>query len=308
MNNYKSLSLKQRGYTLIELMVSLVLGLIIIGAALQLFVGNLVSTKIQQANAELQDSGVFGLEYVAKDIRLANYGNISNPELTDTTPNGGVVLSHNSGNANVGVNIGDNSLTREGLLSNTGATSDQLTIQFTAPNDMFNCEGDIVKAGEYIIQRYFLRKDANGLANDLALVCDANSSGAMSAADIAGFGDNKGEIIMPRVDHLKVYLGVITKNEITGRVTSGGYYSINQYKIAAQAARTGNKPLPRIVSIKAVVLVRSTNNTGNNQLDPTLPIPFMNGSVSLSSAAPTKHMRRTYMTTVALRNAMGEKL
>jgi len=166
-NKFSNSAFHQAGFTLVELIVALALGLLITAAATQLFLGGIVTTRIQQANAELQDSGVFGLDYIARDIRLANYGNISNPELTNTTPQGGIVLSQGaSGTVNVSKDIGNNSVTRSGLTSNVSDASDQLTIQFTAPNDMFNCEGEEIKTGEYVIQRYFLRKDTNGGEKD----------------------------------------------------------------------------------------------------------------------------------------------
>ncbi|EXE97941.1 prepilin-type N-terminal cleavage/methylation domain protein [Acinetobacter sp. 1592897] len=67
---------KQQGFTLIELMVALALGLILVAAATQLFIGGILSSRLQKANAEIQDSGIFGLDYIIRDIRLVNYGNI----------------------------------------------------------------------------------------------------------------------------------------------------------------------------------------------------------------------------------------
>lgn len=83
----------QAGFTLIELMIAIVLGLLIVAAASQLLVGGLVSSRLQQGAADAQDSGLFGLDYMAKDIRLANYGNIQNLILNDRVPWGGVVLT-----------------------------------------------------------------------------------------------------------------------------------------------------------------------------------------------------------------------
>ena len=76
---------KQQGFTLIELMIALVLGLLISAAALQLFTGSILSSRMQQANDELQNSGIFGLDYIVRDIRLANYDNVNNPELNEQT-------------------------------------------------------------------------------------------------------------------------------------------------------------------------------------------------------------------------------
>lgn len=305
-NKFSNSAFHQAGFTLVELIVALALGLLITAAATQLFLGGIVTTRIQQANAELQDSGVFGLDYIARDIRLANYGNISNPELTNTTPQGGIVLSQGaSGTVNVSKGIGNNSVTRSGLTSNVSDASDQLTIQFTAPNDMFNCEGEEIKTGEYVIQRYFLRKDTNGGEKDLVLACDANKKGAMSAANITDFGGTQlGEVIMPRVDHLRFYLGAMTKSGAI--VTSTTYYTISEYISAANAARNAGQPVPRITSIKAAVIVRSIDNTNNQLIDPTKSILFLEKSVTLTNQ--TKHLRRTYMTTIAIRNGMGDAI
>ncbi|WP_250852443.1 PilW family protein [Acinetobacter sp. ANC 5414] len=305
-NKFSNSPFHQAGFTLVELIVALALGLLITAAATQLFLGGIVTTRIQQANAELQDSGVFGLDYIARDIRLANYGNISNPELTNTTPQGGIVLSQGaSGTVNVSKDIGGNSVTRSGLASNVNETSDQLTIQFTAPNDMFNCEGEEVKAGEYIIQRYFLRKDTNGGEKDLVLACDANKKGAMSAANITDFGGAQlGEVIMPRVDHLRFYLGTMTKNNTN--IVSNTYYTIDEYITAANAARNAGQPIPRITSVKAAVIVRSIDSTNNQLIDPTKPISFLEKSVTLTNQ--TKHLRRTYMMTIAIRNGLGDAI
>lgn len=84
---------KQQGFTLIELMISIVLGLLLVAAAIQLFSGGIITTRLQQANAELQDSGIFGLDYITRDIRLVNYDNVSNPILNDRTSWGGIVLT-----------------------------------------------------------------------------------------------------------------------------------------------------------------------------------------------------------------------
>lgn len=192
------------GFTLVELMVSIVLGLLVVAAASQLMLGGLVSSRLQQGAADAQDSGMFGLDYMAKDIRLANYGNLQNLILSDVTPWGGVVLTADTANPNATVTnlatvrtsssstafvpndllthgIGDTASTTtnhwKGLTQVTvsGATtslSDQLTIQFKAPAQMTNCKGENVNAGDRVIQRYFLRADAND-STALVLACDA---------------------------------------------------------------------------------------------------------------------------------------
>ncbi|MCG9480369.1 PilW family protein [Acinetobacter pittii] len=327
-------SWKQRGFTLIELMVALALGLILVAAATQLFIGGLLSSRLQKANAEIQDSGIFGLEYIARDIRLLNYGNVTNPILTDMTPWGGVVLTGstatNNNTVNFVPNVGANTYIADTLLSrgagdtvstvsnhwkgfsniqnssNTAVQSDQLTIQFIAPTNMTNCEGVNVLAGDLIVERYFLRLDNNGTSQqDYALACDANTPSNVATAQpttIAGLGD-AGQIVLPRIDHFHVLFGA--KNA----AGNFAYYTIPQYRTAAQAARDATPSVmpPRILSIQISVLARSTNNAQNKAIDPAQSFFMLDQTVHASDNT-TRFLRRTYNVTIALRNAMGESL
>ena len=316
----------QAGFTLIELMVALALGLLISAAAIQLFLGGLLTSRMQQANAELQNSGVFGLDYVARDLRLANYINTDFPELNEQTPWGGVVLTARTAalsNANIPIPAAAPFIS-QGLLShspgdtvstvanewqglsNVSLASDQLTIQFVAPNAMVNCEGANVQAGDYVIQRYFVRRAdaAATTGTDYGLACDANTPNATAVAEpttITGFG-GAGELVMPRVDHFAVQLGV--RNE-AGNMA---YYTINQYRTAAAAARAALPPAepPRIVSVKMAVLVRSTDNTRNNDIDLTRSINILNQNVTLTDTT-NRFARRVYSTAVTFRNGLGER-
>ncbi len=324
--------MQQRGFTLIELMVALVLGLIITAAAIQLFTGGFLNARMQEANAELQNSGVFGLDYVARDIRLANYTNINNPALTEQTPWGGIVLTARTGTGtNVNLPIPEiapfisNGLLTHSVgstetvstvknewrgLSNVDVSSDQLTIQFIAPNAMVNCEGTNVQEGDYVIQRYFLRPADNPdstTSTEYGLACDANTPAPLSTPDplktvLTGLGD-AGQVIMPRVDHFTIQLGT--------RAADGNlaYYTVNQYRTLATAERAAAPPRvpPRIVSVKLGVLVRSVDNTRNSAIDLTKKIDILNQQVELTDK-DTKYARRVYSTTVALRNGLGERL
>ena len=62
----------QHGFTLIELMIAIVLGLLITAAAIQLFITGQISINTQKGMAEIQESGNFGLRYITSDIRRAS--------------------------------------------------------------------------------------------------------------------------------------------------------------------------------------------------------------------------------------------
>ena len=323
----------QAGFTLVELMVAFALGLLISAAAIQLFLGGLLTSRMQQANAELQNSGVFGLDYVARDLRLANYINTDFPELNEQTPWGGVVLTARTAalsNANIPIPAAAPFIS-QGLLShspgdtvstvanewqglsNVSLASDQLTIQFVAPNAMVNCEGANVQAGDYVIQRYFVRRAdaAATTGTDYGLACDANTPtptatpAVAEPTTISGFG-GAGELIMPRVDHFAVQLGTRLVTTVAGVETVRmAYYTINQYRTVAADARTAGTQPPRIVSVKLAVLVRSTDNTRNNDIDLTQSINILNQNVTLTDTT-NRFARRVYSTTVTFRNGLGE--
>lgn len=309
---YKHSLASEKGFTLIELIVALALGLIISAAALQLFTGGLITTRMQDASAELQDSGVFGLEYIARDIRLANYNNTNNLELTDQTTQGGIVLSSGLANANLALDGVDAGLLSQSAgSSNVAGTSDQLTIQYISPDRRFNCEGERVEAGDYVIQRYFLRRDATAGAgvNDLVLACAANTP-IDSTVSIAGLTPTTiGEVIMPRVDQLRFYLGTTTEITTAAGATANrfSYYTITQYIAAANAARAAGTNVPRIISVKIDALVRSRDSTGSQDINLAQTFPFMDGNVTPSDTT-TRYMRKMYSTTVAIRNGFGESL
>ena len=67
------------GFTLIELMISLVLGLLISAAVMQVYIVSTRTATVQQSASEVQDSAIFSLQAIEDHIRLANLGNpISN--------------------------------------------------------------------------------------------------------------------------------------------------------------------------------------------------------------------------------------
>ena len=63
-----------QGFTLIELMVAMLIGLILTLAALQLFLTNQRTFALQQAVAELHEDGQMAIRYMVADIRQAGRG------------------------------------------------------------------------------------------------------------------------------------------------------------------------------------------------------------------------------------------
>jgi type IV pilus assembly protein PilW len=62
---------RQRGLSLIELMVAVVLGILLMAGMIQIFVATKVSYMTQAGQAYLHETGRFALEYVGRDVRMA---------------------------------------------------------------------------------------------------------------------------------------------------------------------------------------------------------------------------------------------
>lgn len=308
--------IKQSGFTLLELMIALALGLIITAAAIQLILGSFITTKLQDANGQIQDGGLFGLDYIIRDVQLLNFGNTNRYEMKANTSGGGVVLSASNISATTVNNITlDNLVTQSNGESNmSGIESDQLTIQFVAPTVMFNCEGVSVRAGDLVVQRYYLRGDTN----QLSLVCDANTPSPLrvrkeiivpgedpekdnppqSAPSVLNGLGADAQIIIPRVDQFKVLLGGMDANG------SLAYYDISTFKTKANL---------KVVALKLSVLVRSESVVSNQNVNPTQNFNLfgISGVAGLSgqltnTTATNQIPRQIYIATVALRNGLGK--
>jgi type IV pilus assembly protein PilW len=76
MNKHRRLTRRrslEAGLTLIELMVALLLGLILIGGAVQVFVSNRAAYAFNEGFSRLQENGRFALDTIGYHVRLAGY-------------------------------------------------------------------------------------------------------------------------------------------------------------------------------------------------------------------------------------------
>ncbi len=64
---------KQQGFTLIELMIASLIGLIIMGGMMNLFITTNRSVALSDALSQNQETGRFAMDYLTKYIRLAGY-------------------------------------------------------------------------------------------------------------------------------------------------------------------------------------------------------------------------------------------
>ena len=325
----------QKGFTLVELMISLVLGLLISAAVMQVYMANVRSVTLQDAGSSLIDSNVFGIPIIEDHIRLANLGLAA--EVNDTSEGSGIVLTQTgnlkdimlSGNVvplALLTNTGDVTAVGTGnqwtAKTATNTPSGQLTIQFRAPQDMYDCEGDLALGprevslnkvkkiidGQIIIERYYLNAEDPSKPKQLSLYCDAgkyitedmDEYADQGRADkpstvltgkniIKGFGD-KGQVIIQNMDYFDILLGTKDDNDIIR------YYTVQQYKALVSK--------PEVVSIKIGGIIRSNNVVQTSELNNKFSV--FGKSITLEADATDvekKYLRFVFQNEIALRNA-----
>lgn len=77
---------RQSGLSIIELMIALLLGLVLMGGVLQLFLASRQTYQTNTALSQVQESGRFALEFLAFDLRNAGYRGECLSKLNDLTP------------------------------------------------------------------------------------------------------------------------------------------------------------------------------------------------------------------------------
>ncbi|WP_173911727.1 PilW family protein [Acinetobacter sp. Marseille-Q1618] len=305
----------QHGFTLIELMIALTLGLLVIAASIQVFITANQSLAFQQSSSNIQNSGLFGMDYIVRDLRRANIDSNSAAMTVDTLHGGIVFNTGNLSNAAM-----TNATTISPLLSkaNVGPSnlsemkSDQIVIQYkNTIGSQFNCEGKQIAPNQFVVQRYFL-KEQQAVTNDgyrpLSLHCKAaNYTGdSISSLDLSG----DGEMLVSHVDHFRVLFGIARDNEVknkSGVITQAkdGVMDEFLYVSASEYAKLPDKP--QIVSIQLGLLIRSPETVVQGTEATKFTILDLTDKVLRPDADGKNYLRQVITQTIALRNGFGVK-
>src|SRR5690554_1702611 len=152
---------QQRGFTLVELMVAMVIGLILILAALQLLLTNQRTFALQQALAELHEDGQMITRYMTADIRQAGRGDA----IAGAIPP--VVLENSSNGTNDTLSIhywGRSTCAGEGFTEDT-----EIQNTYSVSGDVLQCRSeldgntvDLISGVESFQVLYGIDDDDNG--------------------------------------------------------------------------------------------------------------------------------------------------
>lgn len=282
----------QKGFTLIELMLSLVLGSITTAAGVSMYIASQKTFVAQETLSSNQIAVDRGLTYITDHIRLANM-NRAYSQYTAKTPGAGIIVG--ATNYNYSFSTQKSNLSGQ----NTGPSfvnkaSDQIVIRYNIPDGTsVDCEGGaIANSTINVIEKYFVQAQADG---SLALACDA---GRFSGSSITGMGSGIVSLI-PNIDYFKVLL-------VSSSMTSNGSETLRVHTIPEYKALTNNR---KIVGVKLGLISHSSNSIGHvgaTGVNTALKVFNENLTINTSVINAEKKFRYSINTrTVSLYDGLG---
>ncbi|MHB8921009.1 MAG: PilW family protein [Halothiobacillus sp.] len=169
---------RQSGFTLVELMISLVLGLVVVGGVISVFLANQQSYRTNQALGDVQDNSRTAFEFLARDIRDAgltgcgNLGRVANV-LNNSPTGGGTDWWANFGNAVMGYDgaAADPAVTTGTAIGQRVAGTDSIQLMGASGS------GYTVDAPNSTTAQFKLNETSTDLADgDIVIVCDPNQA------------------------------------------------------------------------------------------------------------------------------------
>lgn len=133
----------QPGFTLVELLVAMTLGLLVLLAIGSIYIGSRATFRLQDDNARLQETGRYALEVMGRGIRQAGFWNMPINPVDTATGFGGTPIA--------GVNA-------------ASPASDTITVQYDGLTGDRDCEGTVLAANMLVTETY--RLTGNNLVCD----------------------------------------------------------------------------------------------------------------------------------------------
>lgn len=270
---------RQSGFSLVELMIAITLGMVLMGAALQFIVSTRQTYDINDDVARIQENGRIALDILVNDLQFAGYRTPLNGD--------GLVPNFFLMNCATGANSADACLLDgEGGGAGIVNRSDRLAIQFDPPPDdgtETDCLGNTIGATTLLVNVYTIGSVAGSSIN--SLFCRGFDAGTGTWIGAGG--------AQPLVDG-------IDSMQVLYRVTTPGTTTTNdQYRyISGNQITTANWPY---ITAARVALLASNGLVVGSANAQTRSFQLLD-SAQLDYPATDRHPRRIYSTTVQFNN------
>lgn len=184
----------QLGFTLVELLIAMVVGLFMILVIASVFLGSKQTYRIQDNNSRIQENGRYVMENLGRTLRIAGYRD-------DPSSNPRVIFP-----AVTGFAAAEQFL--NGVEGGSATVPDEVSFRFTgsgttANNTIMDCGGQSFSGATLLTNRFYL-----STTSPKTLRCDSTST--VGAATTTATYD-----LMDRVDDLQILYGEDTDGDKT---------------------------------------------------------------------------------------------
>lgn len=152
------------GFGLVELMVALVIGLIVLGSVLAVYMSNSQSARFQSGLMRAHENGRFAIDVLSRTMRMAGYDD------PDTATEVGTTFVQGT------ISYSGATFTQSGL----NTAGDTVTIRYEGGTGIRDCRGGTVAANTVAVNQYGIWTDGDG---DSHLVCNTANGNAEPLAE-----------------------------------------------------------------------------------------------------------------------------
>lgn len=177
----------ERGFSLVELMISLVLGLIVIAAVSMVFLSSSRTSTATNILSRAQESSRFSVQYIGRELRMAGYSSSYEAGVVSRS----IIFPSDATFTTAGqVVVGDDNSTASGILGGTDTI--QVRYMGSGSAEISDCQGNAVSATSIVTIRIFVNEDNE-------LVCTVNGGSE--------------EVLVEDIGNFQLTYGVDTNND-----------------------------------------------------------------------------------------------
>jgi type IV pilus assembly protein PilW len=285
---------RQQGFSMIELMIAMTLGILLLSGVIQIFLSSKQAYGTVSGASETLDNGRLSMHFLSTALGKAGYwGDVTKQRVyaSDTT----LTMNH-SGTSNAPYANSYNGVFTAGAYifgedndstdANVVNGTDQLWLRYNGHDTLpvFNCAGQAVNADQIAYERYYV-SEPNGNELVSSLVCETS---------IMNFNENTGDTTAPGTPAITT-VPLISGVENMQLLFAQGNINYTQSQLLKASDVTD---WDRVVSVRVAALASSatevnsaTRSSGYSLLDTTTGTPT------------DRRARRVFEQTIALRNS-----
>ena len=291
----KTLSMRSRsrGISLIEILISLVIGLVIVGAVLISMIGSGKAGRYQAAYTQMNEDAQIALSILSRELQLAGYsaptGLSAGPAPQTLQFSALAGTNYIFGCDTRFANARAAALTCAATVG-TGAQAAfevayEADLRTTAPQGggagvPSDCLGNSITAGgpPYVVRNRYFLSTGNSLRPELS--CTS-----------AGAAANGSQPLVENIEEMAILYGVAVLAAPT---------QVVRYVTATQVTAVGPAEWQNVISVRVCLIVRSSDTVLDNGEDS----PAYRDCAGALQTPTDRYLRRAYFTTAAIRDKM----